>query len=181
MKKCPKCNSTHEKNGNFCSRKCGNSRTWSEEDKKKKSDSAKKYYDENVHPGLGKPGWKHSDEQKLLKKKLSLEMWDKIGRKSSEHYRLANIHTVNKYRARRYDAITESTDLNLIKEIYKYCPKGYEVDHIIALACEGEHHQDNLQYLPAIENRKKNKTQNYNKGLAVRWQDVLKISTRSSL
>ena len=174
MKNCPKCNELHNKPGMFCSRKCANSRVWTTEDKKKKSVSVKKYIDENGHPGLGKSGWKHSDEQKQLKKKLSLELWDRLGRKSSEHHRLANIHTVNKYRARKYDAITESTDLNLIKEIYKYCPEGYEVDHIVALACDGEHHQDNLQYLPAMENRRKNKTQNYNKSLAIRWQDVLK-------
>ena len=173
MKNCPKCSITHEKNGIFCSRKCGNSRSWTEEDKKKKSDSVKKNYEINGHPNLGKPGWKPNDEQKLLKRKLSLEMWDRIGRKSEEHHRISNINGVNKYRARKYNAITESTDLSLIKEIYKNCPKGFEVDHIIALACGGKHHQDNLQYLPLIENRRKNKTQNYDTSLAIRWQDVL--------
>jgi 5-methylcytosine-specific restriction endonuclease McrA len=54
------------------------------------------------------------------------------------------------------------------------CPVGYEVDHAIALSNGGPHHQDNLQYLPAMENRRKNKTQNYNKDLAIRWQDILK-------
>lgn len=42
MKNCPKCGNEHEKNGRFCSRSCANSRTWSDEDKKKKSNSAKK-------------------------------------------------------------------------------------------------------------------------------------------
>ena len=42
MKECPKCGENHNKNGKFCSRACANSRTWSEEDKKKKSESAKK-------------------------------------------------------------------------------------------------------------------------------------------
>jgi len=41
MKICPKCESKHGKNGIFCSRKCSNSRSWNEEDKKKKSESAK--------------------------------------------------------------------------------------------------------------------------------------------
>lgn len=44
MKKCAKCNSDflETKKSNFCSRSCANSRVWSEEDKNKKSISAKK-------------------------------------------------------------------------------------------------------------------------------------------
>lgn len=41
MKFCPKCGDNHSKLGRFCSRKCSNSRNWSEEDKLKKSISAK--------------------------------------------------------------------------------------------------------------------------------------------
>ncbi len=41
MKKCPKCNIDHSKNGKFCSRRCSNSRIWNDEDKIKKSISAK--------------------------------------------------------------------------------------------------------------------------------------------
>lgn len=44
---------------------------------------------------------------------------------------------------------------NRLNEIYKTCPKGYEVDHIMPLAKGGLHHPDNLQILPMIENRKK--------------------------
>jgi len=40
MKICPKCNNEHNKNGIYCSRSCANSRTWSEQDKQKKSTSA---------------------------------------------------------------------------------------------------------------------------------------------
>jgi G:T-mismatch repair DNA endonuclease (very short patch repair protein)/DNA-binding Xre family transcriptional regulator len=40
-KRCPKCNTLHEKSGKFCSRSCANSRKWSEADKLKKSISAK--------------------------------------------------------------------------------------------------------------------------------------------
>lgn len=42
MKNCPKCGNSHEKSGKFCSRSCANSRTWSDEDKRLKSTSAKK-------------------------------------------------------------------------------------------------------------------------------------------
>jgi hypothetical protein len=41
MKECPKCKNIHDKNGDFCCRSCANSRTWSDKDKKKKSESAK--------------------------------------------------------------------------------------------------------------------------------------------
>jgi len=42
MKKCPKCGDQHDKNGTYCSRSCANSRTWSDDDKKRKSEIAKK-------------------------------------------------------------------------------------------------------------------------------------------
>jgi len=43
-KTCPKCGTIHTKTGLFCSRSCSNSRTWTEEDKQKKKESAQKYY-----------------------------------------------------------------------------------------------------------------------------------------
>ena len=42
MKNCPKCNTLHEKSGKFCSRKCANSRTFTDETNAKRSDSCKK-------------------------------------------------------------------------------------------------------------------------------------------
>lgn len=84
-----------------------------------------------------------------------------------------NVASVQAYRARKYSATLPDTDRKLINKIYEMCPKGYEVDHIVALSEGGPHHQSNLQYLPAMENRRKNKTQNYNKDLAIKWQDLL--------
>ena len=46
-------------------------------------------------------------------------------------------------------------DRKLIQKIYENCPEGYEVDHIIPISKGGLHHQDNLQYLPWKENRRK--------------------------
>ena len=43
MKSCPKCNTQHDKPGIFCSRKCANSRTWTDEAKQAKSIALKKY------------------------------------------------------------------------------------------------------------------------------------------
>jgi len=174
MKVCPKCNIEHNKNGLFCSRSCANSRTWSEEDKRKKSESSKKWYSKNTNAMLGKPGWKHSEEMKNLKREISLKWWDERGRRSKEEKRIQNLIGVSNYRARKNKATPKDCNHELIKEIYKMCPKGYEVDHIIAIAEGGLHHQDNLQYLPAMENRKKNRTQNYNRSFIVRWQDIIK-------
>ena len=173
MKVCPRCNVEHKKNGTFCSRSCANSRSWSDEDKKKKSEAAKTFLKDNVHPLKGKPGWKHSDEMKEIKRKKSLEMWDKKGRRTAQDLIIKNRMGVSKYRATKMNLTPKNANLNLIKEIYKNCPDGYEVDHMIALAEGGLHHENNLQYLPAMENRRKNKTQNYDKNLVISWQDVI--------
>ena len=46
-----------------------------------------------------------------------------------------------------------------IKKIYLNCPEGYHVDHVLPLQgkyVSGLHVETNLQYLPAIENWRKN-------------------------
>jgi hypothetical protein len=45
MKQCPKCKTSHNKSGTFCSRSCANSRVFSEESKLKKSIAQKRYWD----------------------------------------------------------------------------------------------------------------------------------------
>ena len=47
MKQCPKCSKSHNNAGKFCSRSCANSRTWTEEAKKQKSKTLKKFITEN--------------------------------------------------------------------------------------------------------------------------------------
>ena len=44
MKICPKCNTEHSKQGKFCSRKCANSRVFTQETNSKKSVAAKQHY-----------------------------------------------------------------------------------------------------------------------------------------
>lgn len=61
----------------------------------------------------------------------------------------------NKRRAIKLRAIPKFANLDKIREIYKNCPKGYHVDHIIPLnnpiVC-GLHVEWNLQYLSAKDN-----------------------------
>jgi hypothetical protein len=175
MKTCPKCHKDHSMNGRFCSPKCANSRTRPEEVKTKIKESVLKRYSEQGSKVKGKPGWKHTETDKELKRQITLEFWDRKGRKQRTEKELKAINTMHvmKYRARKFDATPPDANLELIKKIYKACPEGYEVDHIIALAEGGLHHENNLQYLPAMENRRKNRTQNYDRSLAIYWQDVL--------
>ena len=61
----------------------------------------------------------------------------------------------NKRRAAKLNAIVAWTNLEKIKEIYKNCPKGFHVDHIIPLVSDkvcGLHVENNLRIIPAEEN-----------------------------
>lgn len=63
-----------------------------------------------------------------------------------------------KRRARLLQAIPKWADLKAIEEFYKNRPEGYEVDHIVPLQGKnvcGLHVIENLQYLSALENRRK--------------------------
>lgn len=64
-------------------------------------------------------------------------------------------HRSARYRASLINQTPDDADLDLIKDIYKNCPKGYEVDHIFPISKGGLHHQNNLQYLTVNENRSK--------------------------
>jgi 5-methylcytosine-specific restriction endonuclease McrA len=123
----------------------------------------------------GKPhphvGVKHTSESKALIAQRSRTANHKT--LTDEERRAKNKANVYAYRARKYGAILPTSDLALIRRIYMGCPSGYQVDHIVALAEGGPHHQDNLQYLPTLENQRKGKNREYNKSLAVRWQDSI--------
>ena len=76
--------------------------------------------------------------------------------------RLNNPHTQKaitaKRRALKLKATPKFANLNKIKEIYKNCPKGYVVDHIVPLQGKevcGLHVEWNLQYLTPSDNSSK--------------------------
>ena len=137
------------------------------------SESLKKYFSENGHHSTGKPGWKHSEEMKELKRRKSIEAADRRGRVSEEYKRAGNKANVYAYRARLRNAVPEDADLKLIKHIYVNCPDGYHVDHIVALAAGGLHHQDNLQYLEISENCRKGKRSTFDSSKAIDWRTLV--------
>jgi uncharacterized protein YjcR len=82
--------------------------------------------------------------------RLYIKKW-----KTYEQYRATMNEANARYRARLKNQVVEGEDLSLIKEFYKNCPPGYEVDHIIPLSKGGLHTLSNLQYLTITENRRK--------------------------
>lgn len=60
-----------------------------------------------------------------------------------------------RYSARKKFQTPVDEDLTAIKEFYKNCPEGYEVDHKIPISKGGAHSISNLQYLTITDNRKK--------------------------
>jgi hypothetical protein len=126
------------------------------------------------------PNWlgrKHKEETKqklketFRKKRDNIPEYLKLEKIKNKKKSLVN--RVAKYRATKRNATPEDADLQLIKKIYEFCPEGYHVDHIIALARGGLHHQDNLQYLPASENCKKCADREYDKSQVLNWKDCI--------
>lgn len=65
-------------------------------------------------------------------------------------------------------------DIEILRVIYKNCPEGYHVDHIIPLSKGGLHYPDNLQYLPAVINMRKHNNETFDcSKYVIRWQDHL--------
>jgi hypothetical protein len=65
-------------------------------------------------------------------------------------------------------------DMELLRLIYLYCPKGFHVDHIIPLSKGGVHHPNNLQYLPALINAQKHNNVAFDcSSFIVRWQSLI--------
>jgi len=120
MKICLKCGIEHDKQGLYCSRSCANSRIWNEEDKLKKSNSAKnsEKVKEKALLRKGKSGTRKTEEQKVkisksLKEK-GLIPWNK-GKRWSEEKRKEFSDIKKEY----YKANPENTLIDYVQELKK--------------------------------------------------------------
>ncbi len=174
---CENCSKDHEglyATGRFCSQQCA--RSFSTKSKRKEiNKKVSKALAGKPNNCKGKPGKKHTEESKEKISKGLKEFFFKHPEliKTEEQKAAKNAADVAEYRARKRKATPPDADLELIKKIYESCPKGYHVDHILAIARGGLHHQDNLQYLPGSENCRKSADREYNVKLAIQWKDLL--------
>ena len=107
--------------------------------------------------------YKLLNKDKIRKKNKIYILKNKEKRnKYNKEYILKNPHIQNAINAKRYafklKATPKFANLNKIKDIYKNCPKGYHVDHIVPLQGKevcGLHVEWNLQYLTPSENSSK--------------------------
>ena len=128
-------------------------------DKKKQyqKEYFKKYYRNNLDKIKGyylnnKENKKQSSRLYRLNNKDKVKETKRLSYLKNPHIK----HALNaKRRASKLLATPKFANLNKIKEIYKNCPKGFHVDHIIPLKNKlvcGLHVEWNLQYLSAKQN-----------------------------
>lgn len=131
---CKKCKSDYQKKNK--NKKVDWQRKYRQANQEELKEKRKEYY------------YSHIEEEKQYRKD-----WAK--RPGSKELKRA---VCAKQRAKKLRATPAWADLKAIEEFYRHCPIGYEVDHIVPLQgklVSGLHVLNNLQYLPASENRKK--------------------------
>lgn len=128
----------------------------------------KLWYNENKDRVLleDKLYYKENKEKIISRNKKYLKTWKQENKEHLKEYgkqkrkrRRKEIYANNaKRRAQRLQAVPKWADLESIKQIYKDCPIGHHVDHVIPLLNKlvcGLHVPNNLQYLKAEDNLKK--------------------------
>ena len=80
-------------------------------------------------------------------------------------------------RARRYGVMCRGFPRKLLRIIYRNCPPGWTVDHIVPMCCGGLHHPMNVQYMTLRENLRKGRKTFWlcEPGTTMDWWAVLGI------
>lgn len=124
----------------------------------------KAYYERNKTTVITRSKqWALDNPEKVLDaKRKSREKHRAKGNAAAQNWKRINKEKVREYtafrRAQKKLATPKWVNRKTLREIYKNCPEGFEVDHIIPLVSDivcGLHIPENLQYLPKTENRKK--------------------------
>ena len=159
IKKCINCNkefidTCYSKTKTYCNRKCFFK---SQEQKQKKNKYLIEYRKKD----------KYINYINKLKKLGKLKEYYKDYRNSPKYiFMIKKYRKTNKYlvshkiyqalrRAKKLKAIPIWANLEKIKDIYRLCPKGYHIDHVIPLQGKnvcGLHVENNLRAIPATLN-----------------------------
>jgi len=138
-----------------------NADAWKEKNRDHVIAYSKQYREENREHVLarGRQYWENHKDYFMSKNREYREEHKEyvleLGREYYAKHRGYLIYLSRLRQAKKLDATPTWADIERIKDIYKRCPKGYEVDHIIPLQGEtvcGLHVADNLQYLAKEEN-----------------------------
>jgi len=114
---------------------------------------------------ISRKKWKDKNKEKVLEKQRQArennrETFNVYHREYYKLNREARMKYINAHRRNRVKFCTPPwADKKEIRKFYAQCPAGFHVDHIIPLhgkIVSGLHVLDNLQYLPAVDNLKKN-------------------------
>lgn len=107
--------------------------------------------------------WRSSQQSRLNQKQRDWTKKNPEKSKEIKHIWLQhNKDWSRAYFGKRHKRFRKATptwaNLDKIAEIYRNCPKGFEVDHIVPITGKnvcGLHVETNLQYLPMSDNRRK--------------------------